>query len=94
MIAVIFEITPAPGRRDEYLSIAAGLREFQSDPESNPGRGNVFELGGVTAIVDFAHNAHGMRAFLKMANAMPAARRLITLGMAGDRTDHEIREFA
>jgi len=26
MIAVIFEVTPAPGRRDEYLDIAAGLR--------------------------------------------------------------------
>ena len=26
MIAVIFEVEPAPGRRDAYLSIAAGLR--------------------------------------------------------------------
>lgn len=26
MIAVIFEVTPAPGRRDAYLSIAAELR--------------------------------------------------------------------
>jgi cyanophycin synthetase len=74
-------------------AIAAGLGEFRSDPESNPGRGNMFELGGVTAIVDFVHNAHGMNAFMTFAKAMPAARRLITLGMAGDRTDHEIREF-
>ena len=27
MIAVIFEVWPAEGRRDEYLSIAASLRE-------------------------------------------------------------------
>ena len=26
MIAVIFEVTPAQGRRDEYLDLAAGLR--------------------------------------------------------------------
>jgi heme-degrading monooxygenase HmoA len=27
MIAVIFELTPAPGRRDEYLALAAKLGE-------------------------------------------------------------------
>jgi len=27
MIAVIFEVTPAEGRRDEYLQIAASLRD-------------------------------------------------------------------
>ncbi|MEM7293057.1 MAG: antibiotic biosynthesis monooxygenase [Pseudomonadota bacterium] len=27
MIAVIFEVTPAPGRRDEYLDVAASLRD-------------------------------------------------------------------
>jgi UDP-N-acetylmuramyl tripeptide synthase len=74
-------------------AIAAGLRDFRSDPESNPGRGNVFQLEGVTAIVDFAHNPHGLKAFLEMANAMPAQRRLITLGMAGDRSDESIRDF-
>jgi cyanophycin synthetase len=74
-------------------AIAAGLAGFQSNPRDNPGRGNVFNLGGVTAIVDFAHNPHGMRALLAMANAMPARRRLVTLGQAGDRTDEQIREM-
>jgi heme-degrading monooxygenase HmoA len=27
MIAVIFEVWPAPGRKDDYLRLAAGLRE-------------------------------------------------------------------
>ena len=75
-------------------AIAAGLRDFRSDPEGNPGRGNVFQFEGVTVIVDFAHNPHGLKAFLEMANAMPAQRRLITLGMAGDRSDEAIRGFA
>ena len=31
MIAVIFEVEPAPGRTDEYLDIAAGLRPMLED---------------------------------------------------------------
>ena len=75
-------------------AIAQGLRDFQSSPEDNPGRGNLFELGGVTVIVDFAHNPHGIAALLEMAAALPAQRRLITLGQGGDRTDDAIRDLA
>ena len=74
-------------------AIAEGLRKFESTPESNPGRLNTFDLGGVTAIVDFAHNPHGAAALLEMADAMPARRRLVTIGQAGDRTEDAIREF-
>ena len=31
MIAVIFEVWPAPGRRDEYLDLAAALRPLLAD---------------------------------------------------------------
>ena len=31
MIAVIFEVEPAPGRTDDYLDIAAGLRPIVED---------------------------------------------------------------
>lgn len=31
MIAVIFEVEPAPGRTDDYLDIAAGLRPMVED---------------------------------------------------------------
>lgn len=75
-------------------AIAQGLRDFQSSPDLNPGRGNLFELGGVTVIVDFAHNPHGIAALLEMAGAMPARRRLLTLGQGGDRTDDAIRDLA
>jgi len=75
-------------------AIAAGLRGFESTPEENPGRLNLFELGGARAIVDFAHNPHGMAAILDMALSMPARRRALLLGQAGDRDDHSIREFA
>ena len=74
--------------------IARGLCDFGNSPDANPGRSNVFDLGDVTAIVDFAHNPHGMAALLEMAAAMPARRRLVALGQAGDRTDDAIKSLA
>jgi UDP-N-acetylmuramyl tripeptide synthase len=75
-------------------AIAAGLRRFESTPERNPGRANLWELGGVRILVDFAHNPHGLRALARMAAAMPAARRLLLVGQAGDRSDEDVRELA
>ncbi len=75
-------------------AIRTGLASFRSDPHDNPGRLNVFELDRVTAIVDFAHNPHGIKALLEMAAAMPARRRLVTTGQAGDRDDDAIRQLA
>ena len=72
-------------------AIADGLRAFVSDAETNPGRGNVFRVNGATAWVDFAHNAHSLAALTETVGALPAARRLVLLSHAGDRTDREIR---
>lgn len=74
--------------------IREGLLSFQSDPETNPGRGNYFDVGGVTVLLDFAHNQHGLDAILETTEALEPRRRLITLGTAGDRTDREIRNLA
>ena len=75
-------------------SMRQGLRAFRSSPADNPGRLNVFELGGVTAIVDFAHNPHGLQALFDMAETMPVKRRLVVIGHAGDRDDEAIGEVA
>jgi UDP-N-acetylmuramyl tripeptide synthase len=74
-------------------SMAEGLRSFSTGPEENPGRMNLFDLGGVRAMVDYAHNPHGYRALFATAKAMPAERRLVVLGQAGDRPDEAIREL-
>ncbi|MCB1032913.1 MAG: Mur ligase [Acidobacteria bacterium] len=71
-----------------------GLASFISSAEQNPGRLNRFELGGVTVLVDFAHNPHGMAALVGTAAALPARRRLVLLGQAGDRDDAAIRALA
>ena len=75
-------------------AIARALEQFRPSRRDNPGRLNVFDLGGVTVIVDFAHNPHGVRALGEMARAMPAARRLFLVGQAGDRDDDSILDLA
>ncbi|GMQ76618.1 MAG: Mur ligase family protein [Gammaproteobacteria bacterium] len=73
-------------------AIASGLRN--SRREDHPGRLNVFEFDGVKAIVDFAHNPHGMRALFAMGSKLEAKRRLVLIGQAGDRSDQAIGELA
>ncbi len=73
-------------------AIEAGLRSM--NPNDNPGRGNMYKINGATIIVDFAHNPHGMEAFAKMAAALPARRRTLLIGQAGDRSDGDIKGLA
>jgi UDP-N-acetylmuramyl tripeptide synthase len=72
--------------------IATGLRTMQQD--ENPGRCNVYDLGGYKVLIDFAHNPAAMAALFDMARAIPAERRALCFGQAGDRTDELIRELA
>jgi len=76
------------------LRARAGLGGFGNTPHDNPGRLNVYRFGGVTALVDFVHNPHGMDAMAQLAGSLPARRRLVVLGQAGDRDDEAIRAFA
>ena len=70
-----------------------GLAGFTGSPDENPGRGNFIELGGVTVVVDFAHNPHGVAALLEALATLPAKRRAVLLGQAGDRSDADTAEM-
>jgi UDP-N-acetylmuramyl tripeptide synthase len=72
--------------------IASGLVTMQQD--ENPGRCNVYDLDGFKILIDFAHNPAAMSALFDMARAIPAERRALCFGQAGDRTDELIRELA
>jgi UDP-N-acetylmuramyl tripeptide synthase len=72
----------------------AALRAFGQRLEDNPGRTNLIQLGGVRILLDFAHNPHGMSALVAVAETIPAQRRLLLVGQAGDRNDEAIRELA
>lgn len=72
--------------------IRDGLVSMSQD--DNPGRCNVYDIDGRKVLVDFAHNPHAMQALFTMAQALPAQRRVLCFGQAGDRPDHAIRELA
>ena len=72
--------------------IRTGLTTMSQD--DNPGRCNVYEIEGRKVLVDFAHNPHAMQALFDMAQALPAKRRVLCFGQAGDRPERAIRELA
>ena len=75
-------------------AIRAGLEAFHSDADDNPGRANRFSVGGATVVVDYAHNAHGLRALADLAAHWPARRRLVMTGSAGDRSEADLAAIA
>lgn len=74
--------------------VISGLMNFSSDASDNPGRGNIYEVNGVTVIVDFAHNSHSMQAVVNMASNMPAKSKHVMFSHAGDRSDKDMRDVA
>lgn len=77
-------------------AIAEGLRTFEADAGSNPGRLNLFERQGVRVLVDFAHNEAGLRGLLEVARGVAdpgGGRVLLALGTAGDRSDAVLRSL-
>ena len=79
-------------------AIVAGLCGFTSSSEDNPGRGNLFEVGGVSVLLDFGHNPAAIRGVLVLARGLLAQRGAgalrVTIGMPGDRLDAELHEVA
>lgn len=72
--------------------IRAGLTSMSQ--ASNPGRSNLYDVRGFKVLVDFAHNPEAMQALFSMASVLPARRRALCFGQAGDRTDEQIRQLA
>jgi cyanophycin synthetase len=76
-------------------AMAAGLAAVgRHKAADNPGRGHLLEIDGFLALLDYAHNPHGLAAVIAFAATLPAARRLVLLGQAGDRDDEALRELA
>lgn len=75
----------------ELADIRGGLMTMSQ--EDNPGRCNVYEVRGRKVLIDFAHNPEAMRALFDMAEALPARRRVLCFGQAGDRPDALIRKM-
>jgi cyanophycin synthetase len=70
--------------------IAAGLSTFVSDGKTNPLRTNVFNIRGVTVIVDYAHNPAAYAAMADMARAMLPGQLVGIVTAPGDRRDSDL----
>jgi cyanophycin synthetase len=89
--------------------IRQGLRTFTTSIYQAPGRLNVFDLDGVTVILDYAHNAAGLDTLGDFVERLAADRptgggrsgeaswsanlRVATIATAGDRRDDDMREL-
>jgi cyanophycin synthetase len=69
-------------------AVVDGLRTFVLDPETNPGRANIFEIDGRVVVVDYAHNEEGMRGLVEISRGLrPSGSRVfLAFACAGDRT--------
>jgi cyanophycin synthetase len=72
--------------------VVKGLRTFVLDPETNPGRANLFELEDRVIVVDYAHNEAGMQGLTEVCDGLrrPGAEVWLTFSTAGDRSDEII----
>jgi hypothetical protein len=82
--------------------IRRGLVTFTPSYSLAPGRLNLIRIRGVTVVIDYAHNPHGLRMLgdfvERMAETQPgeeviAQRRVGVIAMPGDRRDEDLREF-
>ena len=82
--------------------VAEVFAKFGAKPGDNPGRMMRFEVGGARVILDYAHNAEGLRGLLRVAEHLRAkpgdtsgrGRLALLLGHAGNRRDTEIEDLA
>jgi cyanophycin synthetase len=83
--------------------IRQGLRTFTTSYYLSPGRLNEIEVGGTTVIVDYCHNAPGMRMLGDFVEQLAASAaqtselgkpsRIGVIATAGDRRDEDMREL-
>lgn len=75
-------------------AVRATLARFGRLPTDNPGRLSLLEYNGARIVVDFVHNPDGWLALSDALHDIPARRRLVVIGQAGDRDDEALEELA
>lgn len=72
--------------------IAGALAKYKGDFTDNPGRLNLFQMGGYRVLLDYGHNPAAYGAVLQMARGLGARRLVGVIGVPGDRCDKLILE--
>ena len=67
----------------------AGLSTFIPSPNQTPGRLNLFEFKKFTVLLDFAHNAAGMRALKKFTDTLEGTVKVGIIAGIGDRREQD-----
>lgn len=73
--------------------IKMALDTFIPSPTQTPGRINLFNFRDFQVLVDYAHNAAGLRALQKMVEKMDAYPKIGVIAGVGDRRDDDIRDI-
>ncbi len=68
------------------------LKTFLLDEKFNNGRFNMFDVNGVTVILDYGHNIEGYRCTLESLEKLKFKNLLGVIGMPGDRTNEHIMD--
>ena len=74
----------------EIKQIAAALKTFEAGPAMLPGRMNVFNFNSFKIIVDYAHNAPGLRAIAPFIRSLTASVKTGIITGVGDRRSEDI----
>ncbi len=73
--------------------LRVGLTTFNAGTAQTPGRLNFVEIGGVTVLMDYAHNPAGLRGLQNFIKKLPYKYHTCVLNGTGDRRDDDLREF-
>jgi cyanophycin synthetase len=91
---VLAAILAAYTHKFRISTIRRALQNFIPSPENTPGRINIYEFNDCTVMLDYAHNAHGVRALGKLIKNLPARNRVGVITGVGDRRDEDIIALA
>lgn len=76
-------------------NIEHGLRTFNTSFFQSPGRLNLFDEHPFRVLMDYAHNAPGLRLLVRTVDQFKVpGRKILVLGAPGDRRDEDIAELA
>jgi cyanophycin synthetase len=79
--------------RQPPQAIAAALASFTCASDVNPLRMNLFDIGPVRLVVDYAHNEAAYRALVDTCRSFGGGRLVGVVSAPGDRRDAELREI-
>lgn len=70
--------------------IRSSLESFDTTPEINPGRFNIYDLGEFKVILDFGHNIDGYRVTLEGLRNLKPERLTGIVGLPGNRRNEDM----